>query len=318
MRRGRFTIAQWMGLTAVLAVNGALVRAFFQGMFEGGILIFIALHAGLWCLFHSGGRAYSFWLGFEVLGALAVLAMFACEVFPDSLLNRLLMSYTDIAANLAFSHLPTPLVDYIDEQQGRLFAVVYFAPELVAALLGGMIAAGGPHGPGRPAGNKRPAPHSCPYQPDAPVGDRRCHALASASLPRLRVLVLRCLALAPHGPQRDRPPPPLWGRIKVGGRSPRYGACAACSARPCAGSPPTLTLPHNGGRETATTSAGVHALCKIILSTPGPELYVAAPSERANSATPKLARRVSLGLASGKGLEWSSGRILRNGIVQRS
>src|SRR5208282_2424471 len=63
---------------------------------------------------------------------------------------------------------------------------------------------------------------------------------------------------------------PLWGRTKVGGRSPRHGACPVRSPRPCAGSPPTLTLPHKGGREIATTSAGVHALCNIIFSIPQP------------------------------------------------
>ncbi len=148
MRGPRFTIARWMGLTAVLAVNAGLVRAFVvEEMFYGGILIFIALQAGLWCLLHSRGRARSFWLGFEVSGALAVLAMFACEAFPDSLLYRLLTWYTDIAANLAFSRLPTALADYLDEHLDQFLAVVYFAPELIAALLGGMIAASGPHGP---------------------------------------------------------------------------------------------------------------------------------------------------------------------------
>jgi len=136
-----------MGLTAVLAVNAALVRAFvIDEMFCGGILIFIALEAGLWCLLHSRGRARSFWLGFEVSGALAVLAMFACEVFPDSLLTRLLLAYTGSATNLAFLYLPTGLADYLDENQDHLLAVVYFAPEVVAALLGGTIAAWGPHG----------------------------------------------------------------------------------------------------------------------------------------------------------------------------
>jgi hypothetical protein len=56
----------------------------------------------------------------------------------------------------------------------------------------------------------------------------------------------------------------------VGGRSPRCGACAVRSATPCAASPPTLTLPHNGGREIATKTAGVHAVCKIISSAPQP------------------------------------------------
>jgi hypothetical protein len=142
MRRPRFTIAQWMGLTAVLAVNAALVRAFVvQEMFYGGILIFVALQLGLWCLLHSRGRVRRFWLGFEVSAVAATLAMFACEVFPNSPLAGLLMSYQDFATNLAFSHLPQSMADHLDEHQDQLLAVVYFAPELVAALLGGMIAA---------------------------------------------------------------------------------------------------------------------------------------------------------------------------------
>jgi hypothetical protein len=64
--RPRFTIARWMGLTAVLAVNAGLVRAFVvQEMFYGGILIFIALQVGLWLLLRSRGRVRGFWLGFE-------------------------------------------------------------------------------------------------------------------------------------------------------------------------------------------------------------------------------------------------------------
>jgi hypothetical protein len=55
-----------MGLTAVLAVNAGLVRAFVvQEMFYGGILIFIALQVGLWLLLRSRGRVRGFWLGFE-------------------------------------------------------------------------------------------------------------------------------------------------------------------------------------------------------------------------------------------------------------
>lgn len=142
MRRPRLTIARWMGLTAILAVNGALVRAFVvQEMFYGGILIFIALQVGLWCLLHSRGRLRRFWLGFDVSGITAVLVLFSCELFPGSPLNRPVMSYTDIAANLAFTHLPTPLADHLDEHWDLFLAVVYFVPELVAALLGGMIAA---------------------------------------------------------------------------------------------------------------------------------------------------------------------------------
>jgi hypothetical protein len=131
-----------MGLTAILAVNAALVRAFVvQEMFYGGILMFVALQLGLWCLLHSRGRLHRFWLGFEVFGMTAVLLLFSCELFPSSPLARLVMSYTDVAANLALTHLPIRLADHLDERWDLFFAVVYFVPELVAALLGGMIAA---------------------------------------------------------------------------------------------------------------------------------------------------------------------------------
>jgi hypothetical protein len=138
----RVTIGRWMGLTAILAVNAALVRAFvLQEMFYGGILIFIALQVGLWCLLHSRGRNRRFWMGFEVCGATAVLLLFSCELFPSSPLNRLEMSYTQIAVNLTFAHLYDPLASHLDDHQDQLLAIIYFLPEFVAALLGGMIAA---------------------------------------------------------------------------------------------------------------------------------------------------------------------------------
>jgi hypothetical protein len=136
----RITIGRWMGLTAVLAVNAALVRAFVvQEMFCGGIVI--ALQIGFWCLLQSRGTLRRFWMGFEVCGTTAVLLLFSCELFPSSPLNRLVMSYTQLAADLAFRHLPPPLEDHLDEHWDLFLAVVYFVPELVAALLGGMIAA---------------------------------------------------------------------------------------------------------------------------------------------------------------------------------
>jgi hypothetical protein len=138
MRRPRFTIAQWMGWTAVLAVNASLVRAFVvQEMFYGAILIFMALQVGRWCLLRSRGQARRFWLGFDVAGVLVVLALFWCDGSPQA--NQLLNSYVEIHANLAFSHLPDSLVDLIDEHWGLFLAVVVFPPELVVALLGGAI-----------------------------------------------------------------------------------------------------------------------------------------------------------------------------------
>lgn len=142
MRRPRFTIAWWMRSTAVLAVIAALVRAFVvPEELNGGTFIVIALLVGLWCLLRSRGRARRFWLGFELAGVVATLAVSECDVFPDSALARLLLSYSDIAINLAESHLPQSLANHLDEYGDQLLAVVYFMPVLAVALLGGMIAA---------------------------------------------------------------------------------------------------------------------------------------------------------------------------------
>jgi hypothetical protein len=130
-----------MGLIAILAVNAALVRDFVvQEMYCGGILLFIALQVGLWYLLHSRGRRRRFWLGFEASGMAVVLVLFWCELFPDSPLNRSLMSYTS-SAYYAFMPLPTPWGNNVDRHSGLLLAVVNFVPELVAALVGGVIAA---------------------------------------------------------------------------------------------------------------------------------------------------------------------------------
>jgi hypothetical protein len=141
MRLARFTIAQWMICTAVVAVNAGVLRAFFvHGLLSGAILIIWVIQVGIWRFLRSRGRVRRFWAGFEVGGISAVLLMVLCETFPDSLLNGVLVSYTDVAANLAFAHLPDPIVDVIDLNQDLLLAAVYFAPELLVALLGGGIA----------------------------------------------------------------------------------------------------------------------------------------------------------------------------------
>jgi hypothetical protein len=71
----------------------------------------------------------------------AVLILFSCELFPGSPSDRLVTSYTEIVASLAFTHLPTSLADRLDEHWDYFLAVVYFMPEVIAALLGGIIAA---------------------------------------------------------------------------------------------------------------------------------------------------------------------------------
>ena len=46
----------------------------------------------------------------------------------------------DEAIEVASKHLPTPLADHFEEHLDHFLAVVYFVPELVAALVGGVVA----------------------------------------------------------------------------------------------------------------------------------------------------------------------------------
>ena len=116
-------------MIAILAVNAALVRAFaVQEMFIGGIVMFIVLQLGLLCLLRSRGRQRRFWLGFEVSGTAAVLVLFWCEYLPDSPLNRLVLAYTSIAGDLAFTHLPIPLSDRLDDRWQMFLAVAISCP----------------------------------------------------------------------------------------------------------------------------------------------------------------------------------------------
>ena len=145
--RLQYTIARGIGLIAIIAINAALIRSFFvQEMFCGLILIFFALQVGLGCLFRSRGRSRRFWLGFETAGAMTVLSLFASEIFPDLSISQMLIKWltwhTNIAAALAWEHLPSPLYDSLFDDYNDLFlAVIDFLPELFTALLGGFFAA---------------------------------------------------------------------------------------------------------------------------------------------------------------------------------
>ena len=141
MKRPQITIATGMVLTAILAVDAGLIRAFFvQEMFHGGLLIFIALQVGLWRFLRSREHARRFWLGFEVCGLASVLLLLGAELWPESRWNACVTASIDGAYTLASNHLPASLADsLIDEHLDLFLAVVYFVPELGAALVGGAI-----------------------------------------------------------------------------------------------------------------------------------------------------------------------------------
>ncbi len=143
MNKPRITIARLMAAIFIIALNAGLIRAFVvQEMFCGGILMFFAMQAGLFFLLRGRGRSRQFWIGFEILGGISVIALYSCEVFPDSVLNRIVSAYTEFADYLTWSLLPDWASSILfDDHNDWYLASVYFLPELGIALLSGLCAA---------------------------------------------------------------------------------------------------------------------------------------------------------------------------------
>src|ERR1700761_2438045 len=105
MTRHRQTIARWMGLTAILALDMALVRTIAtRRFFNGGDLIFLVLQAGLWFLFRSQGRLRRFWAAFVGVFAVAALVVLFCDALLDDLLDS--TGFNDLIDWLEITYLP--------------------------------------------------------------------------------------------------------------------------------------------------------------------------------------------------------------------
>src|SRR4051812_23551968 len=113
MKVPRVSLATLAVVTAVLAVDFALVRWVFDGepnfakaVAIGFIPIADALILGLYRILRLRGRRHPFTLGFEVAGWLAVFAFAAaCAVVPDSMMGWL-VDFAEQAvtkADLAFN-----------------------------------------------------------------------------------------------------------------------------------------------------------------------------------------------------------------------
>ena len=103
-----------------------------------GFLIFFALQLGLWRYLSTAGRRRRFWLGFEVCGLAATVALttlFGSDIdFNDW--------YTGAASDLAYLCLPARVDAMLTHEHWDWFlAIIYFLPELLAAALGGLLAA---------------------------------------------------------------------------------------------------------------------------------------------------------------------------------
>jgi hypothetical protein len=145
MRRFHFTISQWMAATAVLGLNIGWVRAYLlaeesgdSDLFNYGFLIFFALQLGLWRYLSTGGRRRRFWLGFLVSGLAATLTLLTLLESDVDLHNW----YAGTASDLSYFCLPARVDVILSTTHWDWFlAIIYSLPELLAAALGGLLAA---------------------------------------------------------------------------------------------------------------------------------------------------------------------------------
>jgi hypothetical protein len=140
----RFTISRCMAATAVLGLNIGWVRAYliaekrgeYRDLFDYVFLIFFALQLGLWRYLNTRGKRRRFWLGFEVSGLAATLAL--RTLFSDPGLDNW---YTGAVSDLSYFILPAGVDQILSGEHWDWFlAIIYFLPELVAAALGGLLA----------------------------------------------------------------------------------------------------------------------------------------------------------------------------------
>jgi len=146
MRGVRFTISRWMAATAVLCVNITLLRLYVVaegrgehlGPFNYGFFMFFTLQLGLWRYLTAVGRHRRFWLGFEVSGLAATLAL---AILLESDLD-LWNWYTGAVSDLTYIGLPSRVDDMLTNEHPEWFwTIIFFLPELLAAVVGGLLAA---------------------------------------------------------------------------------------------------------------------------------------------------------------------------------
>jgi hypothetical protein len=142
----RFTISRWMAATAILGANIGLLRAYLiaeqaadhMGLFDGCFLIIFALQIGLCYYMNTQGIARRLWIGFEICGLVATVALLALSMFDLEVFDL----YTRRASEVSYLCLPTRVDVFLTNEHWDWFlAMIYFLPELLIATLGGLLAA---------------------------------------------------------------------------------------------------------------------------------------------------------------------------------
>lgn len=157
MRVTRFSVSRLMVLVGIIALNLAAARglaASSEDLMVGVIPTVLVLQVALFCLIRTRGRRRAFWVGFLMAGLLAVLSLVGANQFSGSLalatdavtggtrivvydayfgckqMDAIWTAYVDTVVQW-FPNLPVyPLVD----------AVVLLIPQMLAALIGGLLA----------------------------------------------------------------------------------------------------------------------------------------------------------------------------------
>lgn len=143
----RFRISRLMAITAVLGVNIGWIRAYLLAEVSGGSLLelfnfvflnFFALQFALWRYRRTTRRHRQFWLGFVVSSPASTVALMMLLASNIDRLNW----YNGVASDLSYYCLPARIDVVLSTVHWDWFlAIIYFLPELLAASLGGLLAA---------------------------------------------------------------------------------------------------------------------------------------------------------------------------------
>jgi hypothetical protein len=159
----RPSLGTLMVIVGLAAIDMAVVRAFWgsrQNVLGGIALTGLMLNGGLFWLIRARGRARAFWAGFLLLGLLAAgsfaWAMTYPKVSATFVDQRTAMKVTIHSSGAPLSDQWDSYLDFVEESIGNLpddwnpfskgqlvevlaDASIAFAPQLIVALLGGLL-----------------------------------------------------------------------------------------------------------------------------------------------------------------------------------
>jgi hypothetical protein len=147
----RVSIAKLMVIVGIVALNAAAVRAFMElqwnGYFNPGLLIGLALEAGLLGLIRSRNGFRTFWWGFEAFGLASAITPFLIALISPDVVNSYIGFALNLVEHLFFTLIKNPatqgrLFEFIQGDLGLIIWIEFaiFLPQLFVAVVGGLLA----------------------------------------------------------------------------------------------------------------------------------------------------------------------------------